>query len=58
MMIGAAYLSGDSIVVHRLLTPEAVEILHIRPDDPRWMQAAEAAQHFASSAEHLPDLTE
>lgn len=57
-MIIAAYLSGDSIVVHRFLTPEAVEVLHIRPDDPRWMQAAEAAQHFAASAEPLPDLTE
>lgn len=63
-MIVAAYLMGGGVYLHRQIDPvqpgelPALQVIYVPPTDPRWMIAAEAVQHFATSDDPLPDLTE
>lgn len=63
-MIVAAYLMGDGAYLHRQIDPaqpeepSVLQVIHVLPSDDRWMMAAEAVQHFATSDEPLPDLAE
>ena len=63
-MIVAAYLMGDGIYLHRQIPPAqqddsaSIQVIHVPLTDARWMQAAGAVQHFATSSDPTPDLTE
>ena len=55
-MLVAAYIIDGVIYLHRQTAPDALEIVAVRAADPHWLAAAEAVQHFAGSADPLPDL--